>query len=99
MTVFYTSKKSICGLRHFVLIDEFILNRTSFKFLVSVIDSNVFIQVSDNEFQNSGNWEYGFKQLSQKEAISSEYQDFRNKRKAFDDTPIILSKRSRFNIS
>ena len=99
MQVFFTSRKSICGLRHFVLIDEFIDKGNNIKFLVSVVDSDVFIKVSEDELHNSCEWEYGFKELSKSQTISCEYQEFKNKRKSCDETPIFLSQRSPFNIS
>ena len=99
MHVFFTSRMPICGLRHFVSIDKFIDKGNKFRFLVSVVDSDIFIKVSEDELQNSGEWEFGFKKLSKSQVISSEYQEFKNKRKSCDETPIFLSKRSPFNIS
>ena len=73
MENFWTSDKSINGLRHFVL-----LNRTKEKgnmtfLMVSVVDSEINLEITYEELINSGNWHKGWINLSKHQSITEEY--------------------------
>ena len=73
MNIFWTSKKPIYGLRHFVLINKINNNsQTSFQ-LVSVIDAEIAVKVSESELINQNKWYSGWLNLSKRESITDDY--------------------------
>jgi len=54
---FWTSNKSINGLRHFVLVNETKEKGNITFLMVSVVDSEINIETTYEELINSGNWQ------------------------------------------
>ena len=97
---YWTSKKPIKGLRHFVLIDKFHSGDEITFLLVSVLDVDINLEVSEEELLNKEIWKEGWLNLAKKKSISNEY--FKNKLKlkaAVENNKIFLSKCSPFYIS
>ena len=73
MENYWTSSKSIHGLRHFVLLDK-INEQDRINFLmVSVVDVDISLKISNEELLNSGNWIKGWLNLSKSQAITKDY--------------------------
>ena len=100
MENFWTSKKSINGLRHFVLVNK-ISEKDQIKFLmVSVIDVEIRFEISDEELINSGKWIQGWLNLSTSESITKDYLDYKSSKILKEDIlKIFVNKNSLFNIS
>jgi len=99
MENFWTSNKTINGLRHFVLVNE-TRKRGKITFLmVSVLDSEIYLKITYEELINSGNWRKGWINLPKLESITEEYIKYKsiNKGKGIDE--IFINQDSLFNIS
>ena len=99
MENFWTSKKSIKGLRHFVLVNK-TKEKGNISFLmVSVLDSEINLKTTYEELTNSGNWYKGWINLPKFQSVTQEYTyyKFSNKGEIIDE--IFLNEDSSFNIS
>ena len=77
MENYWTSNESINGLRHFVLINK-INEQDQINFLmVSVVDVEISLKISNEELSNSGNWNEGWLNLLKSEAITKDYSDYK----------------------
>ena len=100
MDFYWTSKKTIKGLRHFVLIDKFHSGDEITFLLVSVLDVDINLEVSEEELLNKEIWKEGWLNLSKKNSISNEYLKNKSKLKtAVKNNKMFLSKCSPFYIS
>ncbi len=100
MNCYWTSKKQIKGLRHFVLIDKFHSGDEITFLLVSVLDVDINLEVSEEELLNKEIWNEGWSNLEKKNSISNEYLKNKSKLKApVENNKIFLSKCSPFYIS
>jgi len=96
---FWTSDKSINGLRHFVLVNE-TKERGNIAFLmVSVVDSEINIETTYEELINSGNWHKGWINLPKHQSITEEYVDYKSINKGEGIDEIFINENSLFNIS
>ena len=99
MENYWTSNKTIKGLRHFVLLNE-TKEKGNISFLmVSVLDCEINLKTTYEELINSGNWHKGWIDLPKLESITAEYFDYKssNKEEGFDE--IFINEDSLFNIS
>ena len=99
MENFWTSNKTINGLRHFVLVNE-TKERGNITFLmVSVLDSKINLKTTYQELINSGNWQKGWINLPKIQSISEEYVKYKSINKGEDIDEIFINEDSLFNIS
>ena len=99
MENFWTSNKSINGLRHFVLVNE-IEKKGNITFLmVSVVDSEINIETTYEELINSENWLKGWINLPKLQSITEEYVDYKSLKKGESIDEIFINEDSLFNIS
>ena len=92
MENYWTSNESINGLRHFVLI-----NKTNEKdqidcLMVSVVDVEISLKISNEELLNSGNWNEGWLNLPKSEAITKDYSDYKLSNNSKEDIKKIFVK-------
>ena len=99
MENFWTSTKSINGLRHFVLVNETNEQGKITFLMVSVIDSEIYLKTTYEELINSGNWHEGWINLPKLQSISEEYVNFKSINKGDDIDEIFIDEDSLFNIS
>ena len=99
MENFWTSNKSINGLRHFVLVNETQEKGNITFLMVSVVDSEINIETSYEELINSGNWHKGWINLSKLQSITEEYVNYKSINKGKDIDEIFINEDSLFNIS
>jgi len=99
MENFWTSNKTINGLRHFVLVNETRELGNIIFLMVSILDSEINLRATYEELINSGNWYEGWINLPKHQAITEEYFDYKSskKRKGIDE--IFINEDSLFNIS
>ena len=77
MENYWTSNESINGLRHFVLVNK-IKEQDKINFLmVSVVDVEISLKISNQELLNSGNWNEGWLDLPKSDAITKDYSDYK----------------------
>ena len=77
MENYWTSNEAINGLRHFVLVNK-INEQDQINFLmVSVVDVEISLKISNEELFNSGNWKEGWLNLHKSQAITKDYLDYK----------------------
>ena len=99
MENFWTSNKSINGLRHFVLVNETKEKGNILFLLVSVVVSEINIEITYEELINSGNWHKGWINLPKLQSITKEYVDYKSLKKGESIDEIFINEDSLFNIS
>ena len=99
MENFWTSKNSINGLRHFVLLNEIEQEGNIICVMVSVIDSEVNLKITIDELFHSGNWERGWLKLLKQESITSDYLLHKSSIKGKENNKIFINENSLFYIS
>ena len=73
MENYWTSNKPINGLRHFVLVNK-IKEKDKFKnLMVSVVDVEINLKISNEELIDSDKWTEGWLNLSKSESITKDY--------------------------
>ena len=99
MENFWTSNKSINGLRHFVLVNETKEKGNITFLMVSVVDSEINIEITYEELINSGNWHKGWINLPKLQSITEEYVDYKFLKKGESIGEIFINEDSLFNIT
>ena len=99
MENFWTSKKPINGLRHFVLVNETKEKVGIIFLMVSVLDSEINLKITYEELINSGNWYKGWINLPKPESITQEYSNYKSSNKVEVIDEIFINDDSLFNIS
>ena len=99
MENFWTSKKPINGLRHFVLLNENKEKGNIFFLMVSVLDSEINLKITYEELIKSGNWYKGWIKLPKLESITEEYIQYKLSNKKEGVNEIYVNEDSLFNIS
>ncbi len=100
MKNYWTSNKPIHGLRHFVLVNK-INEQDQINFLmVSVVDVEISLRISNEDLLNSGNWNEGWIDLPKSEAITKDYSEYKLSKNSKEGMKKIFVKNdSLFNIS
>ena len=99
MENYWTSNKTINGLRHFVLVNETKEKGNIIFLMVSVLDSEINLRATYKELINSGNWYKGWINLPKLQSITEEYFDYKISNKVKDIDEIFINEDSLFNIS
>jgi len=99
MENYWTSNKTIKGLRHFVLVNETKEKGNISLLMVSVLDSEINLKITYEELLNSGNWHKGWINLSKNQSITEEYVNFKSMNKGEGIDEIFINKDSLFYIS
>jgi tryptophan-rich hypothetical protein len=99
METFWTSNKSINGLRHFVLVNETKEKGNITFLMVSVVDSEINLEITYEELINSGNWQKGWINLPKLQSITEEYVRCKSINQGGGIDEIFINEDSLFNIS
>ena len=99
MENFWTSNKPIKGLRHFVLLNEAEEKGNSVFLMVSVLDSEINLKITQEELIKSGNWYKGWINLPKFQSITEDYVNFNSSNKDENKNEIYVNEDSIFNIS
>ena len=100
MKSMWTSTKPINGLRHFVLVNK-INEQDQINFLmVSVVDVEISLKISNEELLNSGDWNEGWLNIPKSEAITKDYSDYKLSNNSIEGIEkIFVRNDSLFNIT
>ncbi len=100
MENYWTSNKSINGLRHFVLVNK-INEQDQINFLlVAVVDVEISLKISKDELFNSGDWNEGWLNLPKSLAITKDYSYYKSSNNSKEGIEKIFVKNdSLFNIT
>ena len=99
MENFWTSNKTINGLRHFVLVNQTKEEGKITFLMVSVLDSEIYLKTTYEELINSGHWQLGGINLPKIQSITEEYVKYKSMNKGDDIDEIFINENSLFNIS
>ena len=99
MENFWTSNKTINGLRHFVLVNKTKEQGKITFLMVSVLDSEIYLKTTYEELINCGNWQKGWIDLPKLHSITEEYIEYKSINKGEDIDEIFIHEESFFNIS
>jgi len=95
----WTCNKSINGLRHFVLVNETKEKGNIIFLMVSVLDSEINLKITQEELIKSGNWYKGWINLPKFQSITEDYVNFNSSNKDENKNEIYVNEDSIFNIS
>ena len=99
MEKFWTSKKPINGLRHFVLVNETKKKGKIIFLFVSVLDVAINLKISHKELISGENWVEGWLNLSKMESITEDYCKFKSVYEEKGINVIFIDENSSFDIS
>ena len=99
MEIYWSSKKTINGLKHFVVINQYELNKKVYLDFVSVLDESISFTISKKVFEESNQWIKGWNDNGRENIDIKEYLEFKSSIRKFKPNKIILNETSTFNIS
>ncbi len=99
MEIYWTSKKTINGLKHFVVINQYELKKEVYLDFVSVLDESINFTISKKVFKKSSQWIKGWNNIERKNIDIKEYLEFKSSRGDCKLNKIIFNETSTFNIS
>ena len=100
MKIKWTSNKPINGLRHFVLVNKIKEKDKIKNLMVSVIDVEISVKISNEELTNGGDWTEGWLDFPKSESITNDYLEFKlSNNSKIGINKIFVNKNSIFNIS
>ena len=99
MELFWTSKKRINGLKHFVIVNQYKLKKEAYLDFVSVLDDSINFKISKKAFEDSNQWIKGWNNNEKEKIDFKEYQKFKSEISRDNLNKISLSQTSQFNIS
>ena len=100
MKISWTSIKPINGLRHFVLVNKIKEKNQIKNLIVSVLDVEISLKVSDEELTNSDEWIEGWLNLPKRESITKDYFVYKLSNDSKEGVnKIFVNSNSIFNIS
>ena len=98
MELYWTSRKTINGLKHFVLINQYELKKEVYLDFVSVLDDAISFTLSKKVFDESSQWIKGWNDDEVDNINKKEYLKFKLS-KVENKSKIIFNENSLFNIS
>tara|TARA_Y100001978_G_C23696623_1_gene437961 strand:- start:920 stop:1219 length:300 start_codon:yes stop_codon:yes gene_type:complete len=99
MNIYWTSKVSINGLKHFAVVNHHKEKGKYVYLMVSLLDSLVNFEICKNELEQSSKWEAGLIDYGKENVLIDEYKDFTLKKRQKNLSIIFVNETSPFNIS
>ena len=99
MEIYWTSKKTINGLRHFIVINQYELKEEVYLDFVSVVDETICFTISKKVFEASSQWIKGWNDIEREKINIKEYLEFKSSIREYKSNKIFLDETSIFNIS
>ena len=100
MKSIWTSSKPINGLRHFVLVNKIKEKDQIKNVIVSVLDVEISLEISNEELINSKDWTEGWLNLPKSESITKDYFEYKLSNDSKKGTnKVFINNNSIFNIS
>ena len=98
MDLYWTSRKAINGLKHFVVINQYELKKEVYLDFVSVLDDAISFTLSKKVFEESSQWKKGWNDDEGDNIDKIEYLKFKLS-KVENKSKIIFNETSLFTIS
>ena len=98
MELYWTSRKTINGLKHFVVINQYEFKKEVYLDFVSALDEAISFTISKKVLEESSQWIKGWNNLENDIDIK-EYLEFKSSIREYKTNKIILNETSTFNIS
>ena len=99
MDLYWTSKKTINGLKHFVVINQYEFKKKVYLDFVSALDDAISFTISKKVLEESSQWIKGWNVSERKNIDLKEYLEFKSSRREYKINKIIFNETSLFNIS
>ena len=99
MALYWTSKKTINGLKHFVLINKYESNKEVYLDFVSVLDEAISFTIPKKVFEESDQWIKGWNDNEKENIDIKEYLRFKSSIREHKINKFIFNEASLFNIS
>ena len=99
MEIYWTSKKAINGLKHFVVVNQYKLKKEVYFDFVSVLDESISFTISKKVFEESNQWIKNWNYIEKENIDIKEYLEFKSSIKEYKPNKIFFNKTSKFNIS
>ena len=99
MEIYWTSRKTINGLKNFVLINQYKLKKEIYLDFVSVLDDAINFTISKKVFDESSQWIKGWNDNESENIDMKEYLEFKSSTGEYKTHKIIFNETSLFNIS
>ena len=99
MEHYWTSIKTIKGLKHFVLINQYEFNKEVYLDFVSALDEEISFTISKKVFEESSQWIKGWNDNESENINMKAYLEFKASIREFKNSKIIFNETSLFNIS
>ena len=99
MEIYWTSRKTIYGLKHFVVINQYEFKKEVYLDFVSALDESITFTISKKVFEESSQWIRGWNDNEKENIDMKEYLEFKLSKKEYKTNKIILNDTSLFNIS
>ena len=99
MELYWTARKTINGLKHFVLINQYEFKKKAYLDFVSALDEAISFKISKKVFEESGQWIKGWNDNERENIEIKEYLEFKSSIREYKPNKIILNETSLFNIS
>ena len=99
MELYWTSRKTINGLKHFVVINQYEFKNEVYLNFVSALDEAISFTISKKVFEESNQWIKGWNDIGKENIDIKEYLEFKSLKREFKTSKIIFNETSIFNIS
>ena len=99
MELYWTSRKPINGLKHFVVINQYEFKKEVYLDLVSALDEAISFTISKKVFEESSQWIKGWNDNERENIDIKEYLEFKSSLGSYKSNKIIFNETSLFNIS
>ena len=99
MELYWTSRKTINGLKHFVVINQYVINKEVYLDFVSILDEAISFTISKKDFEESNQWIKGWNDNESEIIDIKEYLEFKSSIREYKPNKFVLNESSLFNIS
>ncbi len=99
MELYWTSRKTINGLKHFVIVNQYESKKEVYLDFVSVLDEAISFTISKKVFEESSQWIKGWNDYERENVDIKEYLKFKSLMREDKPNKIIFNEASLFNIS
>ena len=99
MELYWTSIKTINGLRHFVVINQYQLKKEAYLDFVSVLDEAICFTIPKKVLEESNQWVKGWNHSGNENIDIDEYLEFKSTLGEIKTNKVFLNENSLFNIS
>ena len=99
MELYWTSRKTINGLRHFVVINQYELKKEAYLDFVSVLDEAICFTIAKKVLEESNQWVKGWNHNGNENIDIDEYLEFKSTLGGYKTNKVFLNENSLFNIS